>query len=169
MISEIRRKADRCIEMLSLYLRLDMSSGQIFRTLVDDWFAYSKGPPFLNKNDNPIWFNNPDPSKDQCRKALLSMDYISIEANRLIFLGERGLVKDHAIPLKKLESLLKELPDQNKNSAGVRIFLEGHYRLGVLTQTEHQQLNGRLKAEMPEDWDGLDLRARYKAVDIKLL
>ncbi len=162
------KRADACVEMLSLYLIRDMRSGSLFRTLVDDWFAYSKGEPYLNKNGNPVWFNNPDPTKPKYREALLGMDYISIEAKKRIDGGKRGLVKDHSIPLKKLEYLLKDLPEQSKSPASVLSFLESHYRLGVLTEDEHKLLKGKLKSDMPDGWDGRNLQARYKAANIPI-
>lgn len=142
-----------------------MDSGQVFRTLIDDWFAYSNGGHYLNKKGKPVWFNNPDPAK--LRDALLGMHYKSIDAKRLIDSGKKGLVKDHSVPVGKLEQLLKR-PEQDKSPDGVRTFLENHYRLGVLTKEQHILLNGKLKSDMPGGWDGRDLQARYKATNIEI-
>lgn len=158
-------RAAACIEMLSLYVRLKIGSSQIFRTLVDDWFAFSRGFPFLNSKGKPVWLNNPDPARREA--ALLGMHYISEKARRCIKGRERCLVKDHAIPLQKLEQMLKH-EWRDWSPAGVRAFLERYYRLGVITQEEHTQLSQRgFRSSMPPDWDKLDPWARYKAVKIE--
>ena len=56
------------------------------RSFIDNWYAYEKEiseiEGFLNKNGNPIWFNNPDPVKH--KDALLKMDFISLDAMNVI-------------------------------------------------------------------------------------
>ena len=83
-----------CLRHLSTFVEFGEPDPHLFRTLVDNWYAYEIGGPLLNKNGRPKWFNNPDPVKERC--ALLAMHFVSKAARERIDAGESGLVKDHS-------------------------------------------------------------------------
>ena len=147
------------LEYLKLYLIHDDQDGHLFRTFVDNWFAYSHGGHMLNSKGRPKWFNNPDPKKE--RDALLSMHFVSADARKVLSGESNGrLVKDHAIPINILRQLIHDIPEHSVSSIGA--FLMNNYRLGVITKAEDDQLNSeKLRSVMPKDWDGLNWKARY--------
>jgi hypothetical protein len=52
-----------------------------------------------------------DGADDRGSGALLSMDYISVNATELIGKREMGLIRDHAIPLGVLREMIRALSD----------------------------------------------------------
>lgn len=151
-------------EYLKLFLIHNDQDGHLFRTFVDNWFAYSHGNHMLNSKGRPKWFNNPDPIKE--REALLSMHFVSADAKKVLNgeLEDR-LVKDHAIPIRVLRELIHEMPDQSISS--IKTFLMENYRLGVVTKSEDKRLNKNgLRSVMPKDWDKLNWKARYDTAEI---
>ena len=152
------------LKYLQLYHNAGDENGALFRTLIDNWYGFSKGGPFLNKNDKPKWFNNPNPVND--RAALLAMDFVSFDAYEVMEGNHQdNLVKDHAIPVRILRQKFKEL--QAPNLINIRKFLKRYYKLGVITKTEDVLLNqNKLRSNMPDDWDGSSFLARYQAIKI---
>jgi hypothetical protein len=156
------------LQYLELYLSAKDENGSLFRTFVDNWYAYHKGGPLLNRNGNPKWFNNPDPIKE--REAFLSMDYVSVKAMKLINSNGCGdrLVKDHSVPVKVLRKLIvNQGSGKILDISRIQEFLEKYYRLGVITKDEDKQFGREgLTSEMPKNWDEIDPFARYHAVGI---
>ena len=57
--------------------------------------------------------------------------------------------------------------DLSRSEENIEEFLNKYYRLGVLTKAEDIRLNDiKLKSDMPQDWDGNDVFARYKKAEI---
>lgn len=73
---------------------------------------------------------------------------------------------DHAIPMKLvIDMLLEGGPDE----AIVGTILCEKVRGILITKDEHAKLRRcKLAYRMPDDWDGTDWQARYKAAKIKL-
>ena len=153
------------LQMLLLYIKSGHTENALFRTLVDSWFAYAEGPPFVDHKLRPIWLNNPDPTT---RNALLKrVHYVSDAAKRIVDgiapynpEDDNGrLVKDHSIPLRVLRALLEETPVSSIEDLEHR--LKQFYCLGLITRAEDRKL---ARSKMPEGWNGIDPFARYVCI-----
>lgn len=155
---------DTYLEYLCIYLKDGDKDSGLFRTFVDNWYAYEFGGKLLNRDGRPKWFNNPSPTAN--KEALMSMHYQSIDAVLAIEgRAESRIVKDHAIPLKVLRNLMMDIAEPNKVS--INDFLHSYYRLGVITKNEDDQLNKLgLRSAMPTNWDRKDWKARYLELGI---
>lgn len=155
-----------CLEYLSLFIQNGDTSAHLFRTFVDDWFAYHAGGAFLNSRGKPRWFNNPDPEK--CGAALRRCHFISRHAmDALEGNGAVRLVKDHALPLRVLKKAL--IASESTEPVEIQNFLSSHYRLGLISKQEDRCLNALgLRQELPADANGLDWMARYQAAAIPM-
>ncbi len=150
------------LKYLQIYHASKDSSGSLFRSFVDNWYAYHRGPPFLNSKGSPKWFNNPHPQKE--KEALLAMDFISKAALQVIN-GHQSdrLVKDHAVPIREIRTRFALL--EQPSLTDIRQFLVATYKLGVITKTQDLMLNAaKLRSTMPKqsDW-----KARYNAIKIE--
>ncbi|WP_346837814.1 hypothetical protein [Microbulbifer sp. SAOS-129_SWC] len=82
--------------------------------------------------------------------------------------GAGSLVYDHSIPFRYLQNHLLALGEINHDI--VRSALEHFTGACLITKAEDQLLQrGGLAYKMPEDWDGADPLARYKAVGIEVV
>lgn len=151
------------------YLHMFVSSPDpnlhLLRTFLDEWFAYSVGGPFWNRNGRPRWFDNPKPA--QTNEALLKMNFVSDAASRVIH-GEIGsrLVKDHSVPISVLAQTARR--SELNSVEGTVAFFQRYYRVGVLTMDEDLRLSAlKLGRSMPVDWDGKDPFARYREAGIQ--
>ena len=106
----------------------------------------------------------------------LKTSYISEKAAELKkTLKEYELLKtthrEHAIPLNVL--LTELLPKQKfSNISELEIFFKKYLTSVLITLEERDQLDSRgsgLKKTMPEDWDGEDLFARFKAFGMTII
>lgn len=137
-----------------------------FRTFFDNWYAFSKGGPFLNRNSRPHWFNNPCPRKHG--EALSRNAFVSANAARTLSgLSHDRLVKDHAIPVAVLRSELFDRQPKDVNE--VRSFLKTYFNCGIVTKEEDSRLTAAgLRSAMPSGWTFNDsVFARYMAVGIQ--
>jgi hypothetical protein len=70
------------------------------------------------------------------------------------------------MPVKVISELLKQ--DDCHSEESVEKLLLNFYKLGVLTQEEDKVLNQlSLKSAMPNDWDGINVFARYEKAGIQ--
>jgi len=154
------------LEYLKIYIVNKHTDNQIFRTFVDNWFAYNYKGPFLNSRGNPKWFKKPNPAKE--KTALTQLHFVSNDAMKIINEEQEGdLIKDHTVPLKRLRTILAEELTTKSNLSDIKRLLERYYRLGVITKEENEHLNhNHLKDDMPENWDGKYMFARYDVVNI---
>ena len=82
--------------------------------------------------------------------------------------GKREIVYDHAIPFRYIEAELLDLAEVTPQA--VADVLEKKCVVALITTEEDRKLNAAgLSSKMPENWDGLDPLARYKAVGIDLV
>lgn len=151
-----------------IYIDSGERSSSFFRTLIDNWNAYYRGGPFLNRNGSPHWFNRVT-AKDRAKlaPALELMDIISPQAAAILDGKVEGvIVKDHAVPSALIrDRLLAERPETPEH---IRDFLQSWYRLGVITDEEHKLLNDRgCRHTMPSAWAGTPGFARYIHVGIE--
>jgi len=80
--------------------------------------------------------------------------------------GKRELVYDHAIPFSYLQNELLGLKNITKTT--VRNKLNKFGTICLITKDEDETLSkAGLGRRMPENWDGEDRLARYRAVKIK--
>ena len=153
------------LEHISIFLKSGNENKHLLRTFIDDWFAYSTGGPFLNKNGKPKWFNKPDPIKD--KDALLQMHFISNQAKHVIKNKyDTRLIKEHSVPVAVIYDILRR--EANPSSKMVKNILLKYYRLGVLTKIEDEKLSRRgFKSSMPPNWSlDDDVFARYNEAGI---
>ena len=72
---------------------------------------------------------------------------------------------EHVVPMQYIVDLLMDMkPITNQK---VKNVLKKYYYVMLITKEEHAKLNSSgLRSKMPENWDGKDVLARYKAVGI---
>lgn len=95
------------------------------------------------------------------------MDFISTGARAVLDgASDDRLIKEHAVPVRKLRELLTNLgADASVNE--IEETLIKYYKLGVLTKEEDDKINqASLNSRMPLDWDGENMFARYAAAKI---
>ncbi len=150
---------------ICIYIKSEFQPKNLLGSFVDNWYAYAKEANninyFVNKNGNPIWFNNPNPKKHKL--ALLNMDFISEDAMNVINgFSEKPLVKDHSVPINEIFNLFDR---KNINRNQVEQTLLKYCRLGVITKVEDENLNSKgLRSKMPEKWD--NVFARYEKIGL---
>jgi hypothetical protein len=82
--------------------------------------------------------------------------------------GIGELLFDHAVPFSYLQRELLELSEVTP--ASVEAVLRRHGTFVLITKDEDALLTSqRLKSQMPNDWDGVDKLARYKAAGIEII
>lgn len=110
---------------------------------------------------------HPNNLSEATRDCLLNMHFISKDAlNAINSRSDTQLIKDHAMPVKVISELLKQ--DDCPSEESVEKLLLNFYKLGVLTQEEDKVLNQlSLKSAMPNDWDGINVFARYEEAGIQ--
>ena len=82
--------------------------------------------------------------------------------------GAGQLVCDHAVPFNYLQDELLGISEVTARA--VRDVLNRHGVTVLITKEEDRRLNqAGLRSRMPDDWDGSDRLARYKAAGIKIL
>jgi hypothetical protein len=156
--------ADAQIAHIQLFIRSGDPDLSMLRSFVTNWFAYTNGGPFLNRNGRPRWLNKFHPVKHAI--LLEACHLCSLEAAKLIGVtGDKGdLVVDHAIPFSELRKLLDAAP---KTSAGIAQCLKENLCLGVITTAENKKLDSlNLRSSMPTGRSGA--RARYEFAGIKM-
>lgn len=156
---------------LKIHIKTSNPSGTLIRSFLDSWFAYKMQGNFLSKGNRERWFNKKDIApknlSDVTRDCLLRMHFISKNALDSINLrSEIELVKDHAVPVKIIHKILRQ--DLNPSEESIEKILQNYYTLGVITSDEDKSLNKLgLKSEMPKDWDGMNVFARYEKAGIQ--
>lgn len=151
------------------HIRLFVASADpdlsLLRTFVTNWFAYTNGGPFLNRNGRPRWLNKFHPVKHAI--LLEACHLCSLEAAKLMGVtGERGdLIVDHAIPFSELRKLLDAAP---KTNAGIVQCLKENLRLGVITTAENKKLDSlKLRSSMPTGRSGARARYEFAGIDMR--
>lgn len=77
------------------------------------------------------------------------------------------VVKEHAVPQQVIVNMLENMPNPTRRK--VRNLLTKLWRVTLVTREEDERLRSLgLRFKMPDDWDGKDPWARYKAAGIKL-
>jgi hypothetical protein len=155
--------------------------GGPFRDFIDNWAAFdAEANHHRNTRNRVIWFNNPDAIGR--RPMLLSLPFRSAGADAILQLaaetpgeyrerqkakdGTIRLMVDHAVPLTVMVKRLFQ-PEADLSREALRKYLRRWYHLGLLTSAEDAKLNGLgLRSQMPKNWNGEDLIARYRAADI---
>jgi hypothetical protein len=95
-----------------------------------------------------------------------SAQYRSVKAKGLTF-GKAQLIYDHSLPFKYLQEELMSV--DNLTTKKLQSILEQHSVVCLITKEEDIKLNSlKLNNKMPDDWDGVDSLARYKAAGIEV-
>ena len=149
--------------MVALFRRNKVYDSSLLRTLMDSWHAYYRGGHFIKSSGNPRTFDNPSNRLELM--ALASLPDCSVAARKVLN-GEAKdrIVKDHAIPVAFLrDALFETLPDDATGQDADK-WLAENYCIAVLTHDQHETLEFR--ANMPSDWDRVDVRARYQSIEM---
>lgn len=81
-------------------------------------------------------------------------------------LSLRDCEVEHAVPQMEIVNWLMELDPVT--IAQVEDILTRYFRVLLVTKAEHDRLNASgLRSKMPDDWDRMDVYARYKRVGIE--
>jgi hypothetical protein len=148
--------------LISQYLTQKDPNALIFRTLIDTWYAYWKGGPFLTDAGAARWVNTGDIRKRPELANAISLR--SKEAGESIRGGDYNeLVKDHAIPVKTLRLRMSQLND--KSIDAVDEYLQVNYRIALLKLRQHTRLSGRKHHNLQ---DSVDSRTRYASAGIEM-
>jgi hypothetical protein len=149
------------------YVRSGDPHSNVFRTFVDNWFAYYTGGSFLKTSLAAKWFNRADLKKKP--DAIAKFHLCSVRAKQVIdgIVEWEDLVKDHCIPLSILrKKLCKANPTTIED---VERILIQYYKIGLITQEENAKLNARrLRSEMPIGVE-TSPNARYESANIALV
>jgi hypothetical protein len=82
--------------------------------------------------------------------------------------GRREIIYDHAIPYRYELKALMDLTEVTPET--VRAVLEKYDACVIITADDDARLAAaHLGSKMPDDWDGIDPLARYKAVGIEIV
>jgi hypothetical protein len=82
--------------------------------------------------------------------------------------GRGELVYDHAVPFRYLQDELLSLAPVTEQA--ITQALDKFGTIVLITKAENARLNAAgYSSKMPQDWDGADPLARYKALDIELI
>lgn len=74
---------------------------------------------------------------------------------------------EHAVPQMYIVNLLMDMPSPTSDK--VRELLKRLFVVRLVTRQEHAALNSSgLRSRMPDDWDTLDVFARYRKVGIEI-
>lgn len=159
------------LTFIKVHIETKNPDNKLIRSFIDRWFAYKKQGNFLTKGNIERTFNrsdiHPNNLSEATRDCLLNMHFISKDAlNAINSRSDTQLIKDHAMPVKVISELLKQ--DDCPSEESVEKLLLNFYKLGVLTQEEDKVLNQlSLKSAMPNDWDGINVFARYEEAGIQ--
>lgn len=159
------------LTFIKIHIETQNPDNKLIRSFIDRWFAYKKQGNFLTKGNIERTFNRSDISPDNLseitKDCLLNMHFISKNAlNAINSKSDTQLVKDHAVPVKIISEMLKQIICPSEVS--IEKLLQDFYRLGVLTHEEDKTLNQlNLKSNMPNDWDGENVFARYEEANIQ--
>ncbi|MGA2494757.1 MAG: hypothetical protein ABSF67_17730 [Roseiarcus sp.] len=130
------------------YTRVRDPHLNVFRTFVDNWFAYYMGDPFLKSSLVARWFNKGDLNKKS--EAITKFHIHSVRAWQVIngLAEPEDLIKDHCIPLSVIRG---RLFDVSPTTIGeLETFLIEHYKIGLITQKENAELNSlKLQSTLP--------------------
>lgn len=99
----------------------------------------------------------------------LQGDFFSEEAIKKIDKRDFSqLVYEHMVPKSKY--IQKPCEELAKNGgltiAYIENLLDSYWKIAIITKSENSKLTAR---EMPKNWDGKDIQARYRAVNINLI
>jgi len=165
----------RCLSYIQAYISFEDRSCPRFRGFVDEWYAHHMGLPFLTKNKfggQARWLNNPDISKPIIKSCMRSLHVVSVQALKVLDgkVDER-LIKEHAIPIKKLRDLAFEKLNSNSQTEDIEQFLLTYYRVAAITKKEDVDINEEgFRDCMPIDWDNNEsesIYARYDEANIR--
>ncbi|NLD14053.1 MAG: hypothetical protein GX665_03030 [Gammaproteobacteria bacterium] len=95
-------------------------------------------------------------------------DYYSADALEKINKRDfSGLIFEHMVPKQQyIQTPCEELARTGRlNEESVRAFFVKYWKIAVITSSENKLLIGH---SMPADWDGVDIKCRYKKASIEL-
>lgn len=73
---------------------------------------------------------------------------------------------EHVVPQMEIVNMLMDMKSLDKKS--VESVLKTYFHVLLVTKDEHRKLNASgLRSKMPNDWDGVNVWARYRAVGIE--
>ena len=76
------------------------------------------------------------------------------------------IIVEHPVPMKVI---IQDMLDNATSKEHCLEILHKWSRITIVTKEEDARLNKNYQTKMPEDWDGIDVWARYRKVGIKVL
>lgn len=103
-----------------------------------------------------------------------AVEYISPKALEYLIKGNtKDLIYEHMVPKEKyiqgpcLEAVKNRSP---LSLTQIHELLNRYWHIAIITIDEDKLLNSlKLRKHMPENWDGIDILARYKMANINLI
>lgn len=148
------------IEVQHIILELQNGRAQHMRHFIDQYYCYRNGYVTNNKAD---W------------KKIFWSKFVSKKALELSERKNSFVVKEHAIPIKIIVDILRNIPVELLNQEGISKILDNLITIATITKQEDKMLNqSRLKNKMPGDT--IDYKqlvqnpfARYQHVGIEII
>ena len=157
------------------------------RNNLDPWYAHEVGFPFLNDGGRHHTFDNPC-AWEHGQRLTHDHFWVTPEAEQVLRAGRDRdpkakkcntrpaclrLKVDHAVPFEVLDKLISATLRGRAADRWVhdlRELLLTYFRRGVLLKSQDDELTSgptggkRLNSSMPDNWDGKDVFARYRAM-----
>ena len=160
-------------EMFAHYINQDLKIRGMERSLLDSIAAFQIGPIAFTKSGFAQWLNKGDLIRHN-KRALVNAIPQSPNAQKALSVfsdtdldNSIHLVCEHVVPINVITTILKNTKAENGPLDAQKI-LDIHksfYRRCIVTKGEDNILNrNKLNRNMPKDWDGKDVYARYKKV-----
>jgi hypothetical protein len=97
---------------------------------------------------------------------VLSEGAKSLEDSQEGKLYSHQIITEHPVPMKVI---IQKILDEATSVNDCREILKYWSRITLVTREEDALLNSKYQTKMPEDWNGRDVWARYRKMNIKVL
>ncbi|WP_415903210.1 hypothetical protein ACMXYR_05495 [Neptuniibacter sp. QD29_5] len=139
-------KAEGLINAIKALVDSKVEDTSCYRMLIDNFCAYQMGAR-NGKDKLGRWDTNK--IRNHCLR--------SVEAHKAIIKNEKGIHRDHVIPMKFIVEKLLALP--TPSTTAIMDTLETHAVFAAITEEEHNMLNIKHRSRMPDGYsiEGDDL------------
>lgn len=76
------------------------------------------------------------------------------------------IIAEHPVPMKVI---IQKILDEANSPSDCKEILRHWSRITIVTREEDARLNAKHQTCMPDDWDGIDIWARYKKTGIEVI
>jgi hypothetical protein len=162
------------IELINIQEAIKYKTGHHFKSFIDAWYCYKHGyctaseRPNLHELKQKVNYL----TKDASMKRKRQFNFKHTIGKKNVFLQQDEKVKlyrDLVIPITVLREMLFNL-GYHVTPKQIEDFLKKYVRFCLITNEDRLLLsNNSIYQAMPSDWDGKDLLARYKNVNIPII